>query len=96
MRLETDLAKIRRMAEEKDEENVRFRSFLKAYDGPDGRIDALVQDFCRKVSSEIDCRQCANCCRRIQPELSHEEVRLFASGLNLQVDKFRGQYLARG
>lgn len=96
MRLETDLSRIRRIAEQKDEENVRFRSFLKAYDGPDGRIDAMVHDLCQKVSSEIDCRQCANCCRRIQPELSHEDVRVFAEGLNLPVDKFRGQYLARG
>ena len=95
MRLETDLASIQIIAEQREEENVRFRSFLKAYDGPDGRIDALVHDLYQKVSSEIDCRQCSNCCRTIQPELSDEDVRVFAAGLTLPVDEFRARYLVR-
>ena len=95
MKLETDPARIRRVAEQKDEENVRFRSFLKGYGGPDGRIDAIVHDLYREISSAIDCRQCANCCRRIQPDLSQKDIHTFVTGLNLPVDEFRAQYLIR-
>jgi len=96
MKLETDLARIRRIAEQKDKENLRFRSFLKGYDGPEGRIDSIVHKLYRGVSSEIDCRQCANCCKRIEPTLSQKDIRAFAAGLRQPVDEFRARYLVPG
>jgi len=93
MKLETDLTKIKKLARQRDDQNWDFRTFLKRYDGP-MEIDSLVHDLYRKISSEIDCKQCANCCREIQPILSEEDIRLFSKGVGLSVDKFTAQYLA--
>ena len=93
MKLETDLARIKGLAKKRDDQNWEFRTFLKWHDGPI-EIDSLVHDLYRKISSEIDCKQCANCCREIQPVLNEEDVRLFSEGLGLSVDKFTAQYLA--
>ena len=96
MRLETDLARIEELAKQKDDENWRFRSFLKVYDGPDGRIDSIFHDLYQRVSSAIDCRQCANCCKRIRPALSQKDIRAFAAGLRMPVDEFRARHLVPG
>jgi len=95
MRLETDLTEIMKIAEKREEENWRFRSFLKGYDGPEREIDLLVHDLYQRIASEIDCRKCANCCRKIQPILSQKDIRDFSRGLGLAVNKFKEQYLVK-
>ena len=96
MKLETDLARIQRIARQKDDENWRFRSFLKGYDGPAGEIDHIIHNLYRKVSSEIDCRKCANCCKSIQSALNQKDIQAFTSGLRLPVDEFNARYLVPG
>ena len=48
-----------------------------------------------RIASEIDCRKCANCCRKIQPILSQKDIRDFSRGLGLAVNKFKEQYLVK-
>jgi uncharacterized protein len=95
VRLETDLAKIKRIAQQKEEENWRFRSFLKAYDGSPREIDRLVHDLYQRISAEVDCQQCANCCREIQPILNRKDIRVFSRGLGLDVNQFKEQFLVK-
>jgi len=96
MKIETDLARIKEIAKPNEDENWRFRLFLKGYAGPARRIDSTVHELYRKVSAEIDCKECANCCREIQPTLSQKEVRAFSKGLGLSVEEFKAQYLVQG
>jgi uncharacterized protein len=93
MRLETDPAVIMKIAEKRDEENLRFRSFLKVYNGSPKEIDSIVKGLYQRISSEIDCKMCANCCRGMQPAFSHKDVRDFSQGLGLDVNQFKKQYL---
>lgn len=95
VRLQTDLAKIIRIAQEREEENWRFRSFLKAYDGSPREIDRIVHDLYQRISSEIDCQQCANCCRKIQPVLNRKDIRVFSLGLGLDINQFKQQFLVK-
>jgi len=95
MRLETDLAEIITIAEKREEENWRFRSFLKAYDGSPREIDRIVHNLYQRISSEIDCKQCANCCRKMQPTLNQKDIRDFSHGLGLDVNRFKKQYLVK-
>ena len=96
MKLVTDLARITRIAKEKEDQNWRFRSFLKAYDGPAREIDAIVHSLYQRISSEIDCKQCANCCREIQPVLNQKDIRAFSKGLGMSVDEFKTRHLVQG
>jgi uncharacterized protein len=95
MKLVTDLAIISSLAKQKDDENWRFRSFLKACDKPDEEIDAIVQDLYRRISSEIDCQQCANCCKQLQPVLTQQDIADFSQNVELPVNEFKTKYLVK-
>ena len=93
MKIVTDLKYIARMAKLKEDENWAFRTFLKALDMEDERLDAMVQAINDKVSAKIDCTQCANCCREIRPVLDDKDITRFAIGLEMPVQEFRNTHL---
>jgi Fe-S-cluster containining protein len=96
MKLETDLTKIKKLANEKEDENWAFRSFLKRCDLPSKEIDTIVHDLYLNVSSEIDCTRCANCCKVIGPSLNERDIRAFARHLGMSVDRFKATHLIEG
>lgn len=95
MILETDFAIIARMSVEKEEENLRFRSFLKICNRPEREIDGTVHRLYSRISSEIDCKQCANCCNKLSPVLNPKDVRDFSYSLGLPINEFKSQYLVK-
>jgi len=60
MNIEKDLNVLERNAKIREDQNWRFRSYLKGSDDPD-EIDRIVHELNDKVTSEIDCTECANC-----------------------------------
>ena len=54
MIIEKDINKIRRLAKQKEDENYKFRSFLKSFDYEE--IDVIVHRLYRTISSKIDCK----------------------------------------
>ena len=59
-----DLVQIRTAARKKEDENWRFRAFLKdECDLDSEEIDSRVFEITRRVWAGIDCTECANCCR---------------------------------
>jgi Fe-S-cluster containining protein len=96
MRLETDISTIERLAREREDANWQFRCFLKNCDLAEKEIDAIVHDLYRAVSERIDCLECANCCRVIQPLLKQEDIRRLASALGVPRGDFVRQYLTKG
>ena len=93
MVIEIDLKYIEEMAEEKAQENWRFRTFLKQLDMDTEELDALVHEITDEVSSQIDCTKCANCCKQIAPVLDKDDISGFASGLKMPVPEFKEKYL---
>jgi len=91
--METDISKIKELAEEKDEENWEFRTFLKMCDIRSRKIDRIVRRLYKKVSSEIDCTACANCCKDIQPALDQEDMEGLARGLGISVAQLKDRFL---
>jgi hypothetical protein len=89
----TDLAFIKTKALEREDENIRFRSYLKFHELSSEEIDAIVHDILADVSLQIDCTKCGNCCKKIRPVLDDEDICIFAKGLDMPEDKFRAQYL---
>jgi Fe-S-cluster containining protein len=91
-----DLVQIRTQAEEKENENDRFRQFLKGKcDLESEEIDERVFAATRHVWAGIDCTQCANCCREVHPTFSEEEVDRLASRLSITREQFIEAYLQR-
>jgi len=96
MDMTPDLVQIRALAEKKENENSRFRQFLKARCNlePD-EIDQRVFETTRRVWAGIDCTTCANCCREVKPTFSEEEVNRVARRLGMERRRFIERYLER-
>lgn len=91
-----DLVQIRTQAEKKENENDRFRLFLKTKCNLEPEeIDARVFAATRRVWAGIDCTQCANCCREVHPTFSEEEVDRLARRLAMTRQQFIETYLER-
>ncbi len=91
-----DLVQIRELAEKKEDENLRFRQFLKTRCNlePD-EIDQRVFETTRRVWAGIDCTACANCCREMKPTFSEAEVSRVARRLGMARQQFIETYLER-
>ena len=90
------LIQIRKLAERKEDENFRFRQFLKNRCNLESdEIDGRVFETTRRVWTGIDCTTCANCCRELKPEFSVEEVDRVARRLGMEHQQFIETYLER-
>lgn len=89
-----DLVQIRQQAEAKEDENLKFRQFLKTKCNlePD-EIDSRVFAATRRVWAGIECTKCANCCREVKPGFREEEVDRLARRLTMTRQQFIETYL---
>ena len=91
-----DLVQIRRQAEEKEDENHRFRQFLKFKCKLKAEeIDQRVFAATRRVWAGIDCTKCANCCREVHPTFSEGEIDRLARRLAMTSEQFIEAFLQR-
>ncbi len=95
MEIETDLKRIEQLAEENEDENWAFRSFLKQLDISPKELDAIVHQINDEVSAQIDCTACGNCCQRIKPVLDMPDITEFVTGLNISVSELQENHLKR-
>ena len=95
MKLETDINRIRGLAEIRADENWQFRAFLKGCDLSDKKLDNIVHGHYRSLAEKIDCCICGNCCREAVPVLSRTDVRRLASHLAITQKAFIDEYLSR-
>jgi len=91
--METDINRIKKLAEEREDENWEFRYFLKTCDIPGKKIDAIVHRLYQEISSQIDCNTCGNCCKELKPALDEEDIERFSKGLGIPIEKFKEWYL---
>jgi hypothetical protein len=88
-----DLERIRHLAAEKREENEALRRFLKR-SGPSPRlVDRLFHRLQADVTAEIDCTECANCCKQLSPVLRAKDVERLARRLQVPNPEFRASHL---
>jgi Fe-S-cluster containining protein len=84
----TDLIQIERLGEKRREENFRLRTYLKTHKYSEPRLRKMAQT----VQDQIDCRQCANCCRVATTTLQERDVEKLARYLGLRESEFLAQY----
>ncbi|MFI5135394.1 MAG: YkgJ family cysteine cluster protein [Chitinophagales bacterium] len=73
----TDYSVLPQLAAEKKEENDFFKNFLKKF--PSAALDRIFQPIANSVTEKIDCTQCGNCCRYLEPGITEEEAGTLAS-----------------
>ncbi|MBN2287441.1 MAG: YkgJ family cysteine cluster protein [Tissierellales bacterium] len=93
MEIITDLHKIASLAKARNDENWRFRAYIKNLDMDIEELDKIVHKINKDVSSQIDCTKCSNCCRKSIPVLDDKNIVQFSNGLNMEVSVFKEQYI---
>lgn len=89
-----DLVQIRALAKGKEDENWRFRQFLKEQCHLDSSaVDEKAFEATKRVWAEIDCTTCANCCRDVKPTFSEAEVGRLAERMGIAQQQFIDAYL---
>jgi len=87
----TDLVQIRRLEHQKRGENSRFRAYLKSHRHSDRRL----RRFGEEIEAEIDCTQCANCCRVTEVQINQRDVEKLAKFIGVSEREFAEQFTAR-
>ena len=84
----TDLVQIRQLGEKKRPENERFRRHLKSRD----HSDRILRRIAEGIEEQIDCTQCANCCRVATVTVSERDFERLARHLRISLSDFRARY----
>ncbi len=84
----TDLVQIRLLGEKKRPENERFRRHMKAHD----HSDRILRRIAEGIEEQIDCTQCANCCKVATAQVSERDVERLARYLRIKPAQFLAEY----
>jgi len=91
--LELDLEKIHLISQQKEQENFRFRSFLKGQDSK--RIDSIVHRLNKEIGDQIDCTTCGNCCSILTTNVTKKEIDVLAEYENISPQDFEANFLKK-
>jgi uncharacterized protein len=84
----TDLVQIERMGEKKRKENEALRRHMKMHNVPERRLRKIAEE----VEGQIDCTECANCCKVATAQLLERDVERLAKHMRLSISKFKAEY----
>src|ERR1700722_8117409 len=86
----TDLVQIKRLGEQRKEENARFRAYFRRHRHSDRRLRRLGEE----IESEIDCTACANCCRVTEVGITGKDIEKLAKFIGTSENEFVEQFTA--
>ena len=76
----TDLVEIRSLTKGREAESLQFRRYVRNHH----RDEESFRIIAREVEAQIDCTQCANCCRQTVVEVSDLEIARIAGYLRME------------
>lgn len=85
-----DLEKIKAEGIKKEAENLKFRELFK--NKAPVRLDKLFHELYLDVVAQIDCTQCGNCCAKLRPNLTNEDILFLSKHLNILKKEFIEKY----
>lgn len=91
--IDNDLAFIAQQAIEHQDDYAAFRYFVELQEIPDTEFDALIEHLADPIINQIDCKQCANCCRSLDVYLTPSDAQHLAAGLLIPLDEISNQYV---
>ncbi len=88
--LETDLEKIKTLSILREDENEKFRRYLK--NRSVHKTDLLVHQINDQVAPRIDCTACGNCCKELSPYLNKEDLHQLAEATRKSIEDVIAAY----
>ncbi len=89
--MSVDIEKYKQLALQKQGEHRKFLANLKKR--APKNLDRIVQDIHTEVFSEIDCTECANCCKTLGPLFTEADITRIAKHLRMKLPVFEEMYL---
>jgi Fe-S-cluster containining protein len=86
----TDLVQIAVLGEKKRAENLRFRKHMKSHD----HSDRILRRIAEGIEEQIDCRQCANCCRVATAKVNDRDIERLAKFLGMKPARVMAEYVS--
>ena len=86
-----DIEHYKKLALEKQADHRKFLASLKKK--APKNLDQIAKEIHQEVFSEIDCTQCANCCKTLGPLFTEADVERIAKQLHMKVSVFEATYL---
>lgn len=86
-----DLEQLKQQAKNKESENKIFFSRLRKKKPK--QLDLSTQELHQEVFQEIDCLECANCCKSISPIIINKDIERLAKHMRMKPSEFIDQYL---
>jgi Fe-S-cluster containining protein len=93
--METNLKKIKRMAEERESEVDAFLEWVKVSRVSQRKLDARLKKLLREIMPRFDCTGCAACCKDAYVVLEGEDIARMAEAVGMKRSKFRARYVTR-
>ena len=88
--LVTDLEKLDILGKLREDENYRFKNFLKGQNSR--KVDLLVHRINAEIAPKIDCTACGNCCKHLSPNLTKEDLKNLTGALQIPVEEVIEKY----
>jgi uncharacterized protein len=86
-----DPEKLKVLANKNKEANKNF--FQKLKKRIPANFDQIMQELHEEAFSEIDCLQCANCCRTLGPRITNKDIERLSKFLRIKPSQFCDKYL---
>jgi len=77
------------LSKKEEDERWAFRFYLKSSDVTPEKINDIVHELYKQISSRMDCKICGNCCREVQPLLDDEDIEKLSFSLGVFTTQFR-------
>lgn len=81
-------------AEKKEDENFKFRSFLKGH-ADDEELDQQFLRLHKELFADYDCSKCRNCCKMYKGSIPEEDIEKDAEYLDITVGQFIDFFLEK-
>lgn len=93
-RIIRELELLKLYCDDHEEEDLRFRAFLKGrINLSEAELDAVVHETTDEVWKGIDCTTCANCCRTMTTPVDDEDIQRLAKRLEMTPEQFSERYV---
>lgn len=86
------LEELDKKALEKEEENYKFRSFLKGH-AKEKKLDRQFRMLHEKYFKNFDCSKCRNCCKKLGVSLQEDELNKICEYYNFNKEEIKNKYL---
>jgi Fe-S-cluster containining protein len=87
----TDLVQIRRLGEKHAAENRQLRVHLKRHAFAEKKLKRIAE----QIEDQIDCTQCANCCRVATTKITDRDAERLSKFLGMRIADFLRDYTVR-